>query len=73
MRMNPQNLKKTIQYVLIPILERFNVPEKERNYLIAFYINGIMAITKEWIDEDCKESINDVENIIIKCVREYKS
>lgn len=60
------------QYILIPILERFNVPEKERNYLIAFYINGIMAIIKEWIDKDCKESIDDVENIIIKCVREYK-
>lgn len=60
------------QYILIPILERFNVPEKERNYLIAFYINGIMAIIKKWIDKDCKESIDDVENIIIKCVREYK-
>lgn len=60
------------QYVLIPILERFNVPEKERNYLIAFYINGIMAIIKEWINKDCKDSIDDVENIIIKCVREYK-
>lgn len=60
------------QYILIPILERFNVPEKERHYLIAFYINGIMAIIKEWIDKDCKESIDDVENIIIKCVREYK-
>lgn len=60
------------QYILIPILERFNVPEKERNYLIAFYINGIMAIIKRWIDKDCKESIDDVENIIIKCVREYK-
>ena len=31
-----------------------------------------MAIIKEWIDKDCKESIDDVENIIIKCVREYK-
>ena len=60
------------QYILIPILERFNVPEKERNYLITFYINGIMAIIKEWINKDCKESIDDVENIIIKCVREYK-
>ena len=27
-----------------------------------------MAIIKEWIDIDCKDSINDIENIIIKCV-----
>lgn len=56
------------QYILIPILERFNVPEKERNYLIAFYINGIIAIIREWIDKDCKDSIDDIENIIIKSV-----
>ena len=57
------HLKK---YVLIPILERFDVSEKEKNYLIAFYINGITAIIKEWIEEDCKDSIDDIENIIIK-------
>lgn len=56
-------------YVLIPILERFNIAQKERNYLIAFYINGIMAIIKEWINTDCKDSIGDIEDIIIKCVR----
>ena len=32
------------QYIIIPILERFDVEEKERNYLINFYIKGIMAI-----------------------------
>ena len=62
------HLKK---YVLMPILERFNVPEKERNYLINFYINGIMAIIREWIDADCKDSIDDIEKIIIKCTGEY--
>ena len=55
-------------YILNPILDRFNIAEKEKNYLLTFYINGIMAIIKEWIDIDCKDSINDIENIIIKCV-----
>lgn len=58
-------------YVLIPILERFNIAQKERNYLIAFYINGIMAIIKEWINVDCKDSISDIEDVIIKCVGVY--
>ena len=56
------------KYVLMPILERFNVPKKEKNYLIAFYINGIIAIIREWIDKDCKDLIDDIENIIIKYV-----
>lgn len=55
-------------YVLIPILERFNIAKNERNYLIAFYINGIIAIIKEWINTDCKDSISDIEDVIIKCV-----
>lgn len=59
------HLKK---YVLIPILERFNIAEKEKNYLISFYINGIMAIIKEWINAECKDSVNDIEDVIIKCV-----
>ncbi len=59
------HLKK---YILLPILERFNVPEKEKNYLLAFYVNGIIAIIKEWIDQDCKDSIEDIINIIIKYV-----
>lgn len=59
------HLKK---YVLMPILERFNIPENERNYIVEFYISGIMAIVKEWINNDCKNSISHIEKIIIKCV-----
>jgi len=55
-------------YILMPILERFNIPKKERNYLIAFYINGIMAIIKEWLNTNCKDSIVELEDVIIKCV-----
>ena len=57
-------------YILDPILDRFNIAEKEKNYLLTFYINGIMAIIKEWINKDCKDSISDIENIIIRCVGE---
>lgn len=59
-------------YILNPILDRFNIAEKEKNYLLTFYINGIMAIIKEWIDIDCKDSINDIEDIIIKCVGTHR-
>ena len=75
---NPNGMKATKRYnhlkhyILNPILERFNVDEKERKYLLAFYINGIMAIIKEWIDKDCENSIDDIENIIIKCVGDNK-
>lgn len=74
---NPNGMKATNKYkhlkyyILNPILDRFNIDEKEKSYLLAFYINGIMAIIKEWINMDCKDSIDDIEKIIIKCVGEH--
>lgn len=59
-------------YILIPILKRFNIPKEQRNYLIAFYINGIMAIIKEWLNTNCKDDIEYIEDVIIKCVGTYK-
>lgn len=56
------------KHVFNPILERFDISKNERKYLITFYINGIMGIVKEWINNDCEDSIKDIENIIIKCI-----
>ena len=70
--MNTSNRYNNLKtYILNPILERFNVIEKESNYLITFYINGIMAIIKEWLNNDCKDSISEIEDIIIKCIGVY--
>lgn len=72
---NPNGLKTSTRYnhlkkyVLIPILNRFNVEEKEKDYILTFYINGIMAIIKNWLKKDCKDEINVIEDIIIKCVK----
>ncbi|MGN0527294.1 MAG: TetR/AcrR family transcriptional regulator [Acutalibacteraceae bacterium] len=60
-----KHLKK---YILVPILERFNVAEKDRSYLLSFYISGIMAVIREWLNGDCKDSTDEIEEIIIKCV-----
>ena len=70
---NPSNMDVFNKYnsleknIFIPILERFNVPEKDRKYLVTFYISGIMAIIKNWIINDCKDEISDIEEIIVKC------
>lgn len=57
------------KYVFNPILERFNTPEKERKYMMTFYINGLIAIIREWILNDCKEEIKEIINIMNKCVK----
>lgn len=52
----------------IHILERYNVEESAKKYYIKFFMTGIHAIIIEWIKNDCKEDIDFVCALIIKCV-----
>lgn len=66
------NLEETYQrmfrWVLNPIMERFDFPVSVRNYVMTFYINGIIAIIMEWVKNDCHDTIEQITDIIIKCV-----
>ena len=72
---NPINMKSIDKYsnlekhIITPILDRFDVPVSTRKYLVGFYLNGIIAIIKIWLEDDCKESIIEIEKIIINCVK----
>lgn len=49
-----------------PILERFNVEERERKYILAFYISGFHAILLEWLRGGCVEPIDYVAGLLMK-------
>ena len=57
------------QYILHPILARFAIPEAHQPYYIAYYVEGIMAIVKEWLRKDCSDEVETVARIIEACVR----
>lgn len=38
---------RMLRHVFTPILERYGVPQQDRAYLMAFYIQGLMAILTE--------------------------
>ena len=59
---------RMFHHIFNPILERFNVPEKERGYTIKFYLTGIYAIVMEWVEKNCVEDIEFVVKIITDCV-----
>ena len=50
-----------------PILNRFLVPKNEQKYIINFYLSGMGALMIEWIKNDCKEDIQTIINILMKC------
>lgn len=51
-----------------PILARFHYPEDHRQYVMRFYLNGIMAIVELWLREDCEKSIEEVSSIVHSCI-----
>ena len=59
---------RMFEHVFSPILARFCVPETERAYVMTFYLTGIFAIVKEWIDKNCSEDMDTIIKIIIDCV-----
>ncbi len=60
------NLKK---FVLEPILKKFEVPNHFQKYYIAYYIEGLIAIVKEWLKNDCQDAVETIATIMEECVR----
>lgn len=72
---NPSSMQAYAQYgelkqhILGPILERFEIPAAHRPYYIAYYVEGIAAIIKEWLQQGCTDEVEMIANIIESCVR----
>ncbi len=60
--------KRLFDNVFKPILDRFNYPKNEQNYVMMFYLNGITAIITEWLKDNCEKSIEDISAIIHICI-----
>lgn len=52
--------------IFIPILEYFNVPQRERKFLVYYYLHGMLSVIKIWLDDDCKESVDYIIELILK-------
>jgi len=64
-----KSYNKMFKEIFNPILERFNVDEYKREYILSFFLSGIKAIVGIWLKNDCKEDINKIIDIINTCVR----
>ena len=60
---------RMFRYVFTPILDRYGIPQQDRRYIMAFYIQGLMAIISEWLRNDCADSIAYVVDMIQRCVK----
>ena len=54
--------------VFDPILVHFRIPEKQRPYMMKFYLTGVFAIVMEWLDGECTDDMDLIIQIIKECV-----
>lgn len=59
------------RHVFTPILERYQIPERNRAYIMAFYIHGLIAIITEWLKGDCADSIEQIIAVMQQCIMRY--
>jgi len=62
-------ISKMYNLLFSPLMEKFDIPEKNRTYIIKFFMAGINAIVVAWLEKGCKESIEDISNLIYQCVK----
>lgn len=63
-----KTLEKMYKDIFSPILDKYNVLENEKKYILAFYLNGLHSIIVEWIKTDCKDSVDYICSLFIKYI-----
>lgn len=67
-----KSYERMFRHVFTPILDRYGVPQQDRRYVMAFYIQGLMAIISEWLRNDCADPTAYVVELIQRCVKRRK-
>ena len=56
------------KYFFNAIMDRYDMKENANPYVVSFYIEGLIGIVNKWIENDCKESISEIIEIIESCM-----
>lgn len=59
--------RKLFRFVFVPILQRFCVSPEMMEYMMAFYVQGLMAIITQWLKNDCRDTEEQLIEVMQKC------
>ena len=59
------------QSIFSPALTHFGVIEEEKKYVFAFYTQGTVAIIGKWLDDDCRDDIDMIIDLIMRHTLAY--
>jgi len=56
------------QNVFSPILSQHGVAAERHEYVMEFYRHGLASVMLKWVEGDCRESVEEIAEIIKLCV-----
>ena len=59
------------QSIFSPALTNFGVKENEKKYVFAFYTQGTVAIIGKWLEDNCKDDIDLIIDLIMRHTLAY--
>ena len=51
-----------------PILDQYGLATREKPYVFEFYSRGTLAVVMKWLENDCRDEIDFVMELIIRMV-----
>lgn len=51
-----------------PIMDIFKIPLPRQKFIFNYHFQGLLAIIKCWVDDGCKESVDEICEIITFCI-----
>lgn len=66
LRLN-ETYNRMFEHVFEPILERFQVSAQDRQYMMMFYVCGLIAVVTEWVQRDCSDSVESIISVLRQC------
>lgn len=60
------------QSIFSPALSHFGVDENEKKYVFAFYTQGTVAIIGKWLEDNCKDDIDLIIDLIMRHTMAYE-
>lgn len=58
---------KMFRFVFVPILERYGVSADDMEYMMTFYVQGLVAVIIRWLKNDCTDTVERLIDIMQKC------
>lgn len=56
--------QKLYSEIFEPILRRFGVADWKKNYVMMFYLKGTFSVITEWVKNDCRETAEEIAELL---------